>query len=825
MVRFFVKNAPTVLLLVLSILIFGTMSYRSLPRESFPDVKIPVVLVSTPYIGVSPEDVETLITTPIENELAGIKDLKTMKSTSAEGVSIISLEFEPEVDIEEALQKVRDGVNRAKPDLPTDADDPTVQEISLDDVPIMMINIAGTRDLEDLKQLADDLKDRIKRVPGVLNVKVAGGLEREIRVQIDPARLASYSLSLNDVTSAINNENVNIPGGEVHADTSTFLLRVPGELKSADDVEDVAIKRLGDRPVFVRDVARVIDGYADRQSYARMNGQPSLSISVTKRAGSNLLGIADQVKEITTHQAKSWPDGVTYRVLADQSKNIARQVSDLQNNILTALILVVGVLVVSLGWRTSLFVATAIPLSMLASFAVLELLGITLNMVVLFSLILALGMLVDNGIVIVENIYRHMEEGKDIVSASIDGTKEVAMPVAASTATTVAAFFPLIFWTGIMGQFMGFLPKTVIIVLTASLVVALVILPVATSVFMKTSDSAAMAPVDDTDLGIPQTTGIMSRYRGVLEWSIAHRWLSAGLGIVSFVLTMGIYAFFNHGTEFFPTVAPDRATISVRAPDGTDLDATDRIVRRIEAVLANDPNVDVYVAESGVSGGGSPFAGAQAASNQGRISVDFLPHKNDADKGEKPRVESTFLTIDRLRAAVAQIPGAEITIGPERQGPPVGKPISVEVSGDDFDVVGAEAADLRRQLASIPGTTDLKDDYRVGRPEMRLRIDRGAAKRVGASTSRRGQRRTHRRGGIRRQHHARRHGRHRHPGGTPAALPRRPAERARPAHRRAAGHQPQDVLRAPVHRRLLPAGRRLGLDPPRRPGPGRHHRG
>jgi len=734
MVRFFVRNASTVLLLVLSILVFGTLAYRSLPRESFPDVQIPVVLVSTPYIGVSPEDVESLITIPIENELAGVKDLKTMKSTSAEGVSIISLEFEPEVDIEEALQKVRDGVNRAKPDLPQDAEDPTVQEISLDNMPIMLIDMAGTQDQEVLKDLADNLKDELKRIPGVLNVKVAGGTERQIRVQIDPARLASYGLSLNDVSSAIGNENVNIPGGEVQADASTFLLRVPGELKSAQDVEGVAIKRIGDRPVYVRDVGRVIDGYADRQTYARMNGQPTLSISLTKRAGSNLLEIADQAKATTAKAAETWPAGVSYRVLSDQSENVAKQVSELENNILTALILVVGVLVFSLGWRTSLFVAIAIPLSMLASFLVLQVAGITLNMVVLFALILALGMLVDNGIVVVENVYRHMEEGKDIVSASIDGTMEVAMPVAASTATTVAAFFPLVFWTGIMGQFMGFLPKTVIIVLTSSLVVAVVVLPVATSIFMKRSDAAAMAPADETNLTIPETQGIMRRYQGLLEWSIAHRYLSAGLGIVTFVLTMGIYMVFNHGTEFFPTTEPDRATIAVRAPDGTDVEETDRIVRRIEALLSQEDNVDVYVAESGVSGGGSPFEGAQAASNQARVSVDFLPHKNDADPGEKPRHESTFDNIDRLREALAQIPGAEITVAPERRGPPVGKPISVEVSGDDFHVVGAEAAELRRQLASIPGATDLKDDYRVGRPEMRLRIDRGAAKRVGAST-------------------------------------------------------------------------------------------
>ncbi|NOY26187.1 MAG: TolC family protein [Oligoflexia bacterium] len=731
MIRLFVRNASTILLLVITIFVFGWSSYQSLPRESFPDVDIPVVLVTTPYIGVSPADIESLLTIPIERELSTVADVKRMTSTSAEGVSVVALEFDPDMDISEALQKVRDRTNRAKPDLPEDAEDPTVQEVSLDDLPIMIINLAGHQDEEQLKKLAEDLQDELERISGVLDVKIAGGLERQIRVQIDPARLANYNLSLNNVTTAIRDENVNIPGGTVRADDTTFLVRVPGEVTTARDIEQIAIKRAGDRPVFIADVAHVIDGFADRSSYARMNGEPSISISITKRAGENLLAIADQAKLIVAHQADNWPSGVEYRVLADQSKHIERQVSDLENNILTALVLVVGVLVFALGLRTSLFVGLAIPLSMLMSFAVLQMLGLTLNMVVLFALVLALGMLVDNGIVIVENIYRHMEEGKDIVTASIDGTNEVAVAVAASTATTVAAFFPLIFWTGIMGQFMGFMPKTVIIVLVSSLVVAMAILPVITSRLMK---PAPQSQEVHNELSVPETTGIMAWYRQTLEVSIRHRYVSVAIGLLTLVLTIFAYGVLNHGTEFFPNVEPDRATVAVRMPDGADIESTDRVVRRIERVLARQKNVDVYVAETGVSGGGSPMAGAQAAMNEARLTVDFLPSKNDAGPDDTKRIENTFRTIDRIRRAVAEIPGAEIVVDQERMGPPVGKPISVEVSGDDFNQVGEAAADVLRQLGTIPGVTDLKDDYRVGRPEMRLRIDRGKAKRVGAST-------------------------------------------------------------------------------------------
>jgi multidrug efflux pump len=732
MIRFFVRNAATVLLLSISVLVFGWMSYRDLPRESFPDVEIPVVLVSTPYIGVSPEDIEALVTFPLESELAGTPDLKKMSSTSAEGVSIISLEFEPEASIEDALQKVRDRVNRAKAELPEDAEEPTVQEVSFSDFPIMIVNIAGPLDEEQLKGFAEALQDDLERVNGVLDVKLAGGLTRQLRVQVDPVRLASYGLGLGDVTNAIGNENVNIPGGEVKAGGSTFLLRVPGELRTADAIGQVAIKRMGDRPVFIRDIGKVVDGYADRSTYARMRGQPSISISITKRTGTNILEIAEASKQIVAEHAETWPEGVEHRILGDQSEHIARQVSELENNILTALILVVGVLVFALGLRTSLFVALAIPLSMLASFGVLQVLGITLNMVVLFALILALGMLVDNGIVIVENIYRHMEEGKELVEAAVDGTSEVAQAVIASTATTVVAFLPLIWWTGIMGQFMGFMPKTIIIVLISSLVVALVVMPVATAHWMprRQPGAAAVAP----SKSLPGSTAVVTGYRSLLEWSIRRRYLSAFLGFASLIVTMVAYGFLNHGTEFFPNVEPDRATISVRLPDGAELEATDRVVREIEQILLAEPNVDVFVAESGVSGGGDPMAGAQAASNQARLTVDFPPHPNNAEEGDPPRLESTFLTLDRIRAATALIPGAEITVEQERMGPPVGKPISVEVSGDDFHEVGRAAQMVQRELARIDGVTDLSDDYRVGRPEVRLRIDRGAAKRIGAST-------------------------------------------------------------------------------------------
>ncbi len=728
MIDGFVKRSATVLLVAFCVLAFGAKTYKGLPREAAPDVKVPFVIATTPYPGVSPADIESLVTNPLENELAGLKKLKKMSSTSAEGVSLVILEFEPEIDIDEAIQRVRDRVNRARPNLPEDVEDTDVSEISFAEMPIMMATIAGPIDEESLKSIGERLKDKIERVPGVLKAELAGGRTRQIRVQIDPIRLGHYGLSMNDVIAAVQNENVNIPGGDVAVGGASYLLRVPGEITHPEELEKVAIKRKGDRPVFIRDVGRVIDGFADRATYARMNGEVAVSLAISKRTGANIPDVAAQVKKLLEEDAENWPEGVGYRVLSDQSKMIATVVSDLENGIITALILVVGVLMFFMGVRSSLFVALAIPLSFLLGILTIAFFGMTLNMVVLFALILVLGMLVDNAIVIVENIYRHAEMGKPIRQASIEGAREVAAAVAASTATTVAAFVPLIFWTGIMGEFMGYMPKTVVIVLIASLVVAIAVLPPATAKMMR------VKPLKRSESG-REFGPIMRLYRGMLRASIEHRYISAALGVITLVGSFAAYAKLNHGTEFFPESEPNRAVITIRAADGTDIEATDAIVRRLEAIVATEENVDVYVAEVGVSGSGrDPIGGGQTASNSARITIDFLPDKASAKKGDKVRVERTTLTVERLRQAIAEVPGAEISIEKERMGPPVGAPIAVEVSGDDFHAVGEHASKVRRQLGEIDGTAKLTDNYRVGRPEMRLRIDRAAAKRVGAST-------------------------------------------------------------------------------------------
>ena len=728
MIGEFVNRSATVLLVAFCILLFGVTTYTSLPREAAPDVKIPVVIAATPYPGVSPADIEKLVTTPLENELAGLKKLKKMSSTSAEGASIVTLEFEPDIDIEEAMQRVRDRVNRAKPDLPDDVEDTDVSEISFSEFPILIATLAGPYDEEVLKRIAEDLEEKVERVDGVLKAEITGGRTRQIRVQIDPTRLGHYGLGLNDVIAAIGDENVNIPGGNVSVGSANYLLRVPGDITDPAELENIAIKRVGDQPVFIRDVGQVVDGFAERTTYARMNGEVAVSLAVSKRTGANIESMAAGVKEVLAKEAKKFPEGMRYRVLGDQSKMVSDIVSDLQNGILTALILVVTVIMFFMGVRNSFFVAIAIPLSFLLGILVIAIVGMTLNMVVLFSLILVLGMLVDNAIVIVENIYRHAEMGKPIKMASIDGAKEVAGAVAASTATTVAAFLPLIFWTGLMGEFMGFMPKTIVIVLIASLVVAVAVLPVATSKLMKVKKVGQATP------GF-ESSKLMGKYKRLLAGAIRRRYWVALAGVVMLVGSFMAYGALNHGTEFFPETEPNRAFILVQAADGTDIEATDSVVRELEGVLATVENIDIYVAEVGVSGSGQdPLAGGGSAANSARITIDFLPDKASAKGKDKVRVESTSITVERLRKLIAEVPGAEISLQKENMGPPIGSPIAVEVSGDNFHKVGEYAAIVRRELSKIKGSAKLTDNYRVGRPEMRLRIDRGAAKEVGAST-------------------------------------------------------------------------------------------
>jgi multidrug efflux pump len=571
-----IRKSMTTVALMFLVTILGAFSYVVLPRESTPDVKIPYVMVYAPYYGTSPEDMESLVTRKLETQLKSVADVEEMVSTSSEGVSTVVLEFKPSVDMTDALQKVRDAVEMAKPELPQDVrDDLLVYELSASDWPIMQVVVSGPFDLGELRRVGEDIQERLEQVPGVLSVDLTGGVEREVRVDIDPERLEYYDLGLDDVKDAIALENVTLPGGEIGLGTYEYAVRVPGEFESVEVIPNLVLNPGIDPPIYMRDVANVTFGYRDRDSISRMEGRESVTLSVKKRSGENIIQISDEIRVLLDEQRELLPAGTKITVMVDQSEEILMMVSELQNNILSGLILVVLVLFLFLGLMNSVFVGVAIPFSMLISFVVINALGITLNMVVLFSLILALGMLVDNAVVIVENIFRHRTEGKESSEAANVGTRQVTTAVIASTLTTLCAFGPLVFWPGIMGEFMKYLPITVIITLSCSLLVALVFNPVLCANLMRVPDSARQGKRFGDRL---MKAGIDS-YEPVLDWALHHRALTLSGVLLMLVVMAVLYGQFNAGVELFPDVDPNIAFVQVEAPSGTRIEQSDAYPR------------------------------------------------------------------------------------------------------------------------------------------------------------------------------------------------------------------------------------------------------
>ncbi|MBE0577430.1 MAG: efflux RND transporter permease subunit [Desulfuromonadales bacterium] len=711
-----IGHRSTIFVLMLMFIVIGTYSYITLPRESSPDITIPNVLVITSYEGVAPSDIETLITLPIERKLKGLKDVEEIRSVSAEGSSMITVEFAPKVDIDNALQWVRDKVDQSKGDLPDDLEnDPSILEINLSEFPILMLAVSGDVDETVLKGVAEELEDRIEAVPGVLEVDLTGGREREIRVEFNPDRMAAYRLSFAEILQSIQSENVNIPGGSLDLGQGKYLLRIPGEFTDPAEVDALMVATRDGRPIYLTDVATVRDTFEDRTSHARLNGRNSVTLAVKKRTGENIIAVADHVFALLEVAREQVPEGIELSVTLNQSKNIRRMVSDLENNILTGLILVVAVLFFFLGLNNAMFVASAIPFSMLLSFATLQALGITLNMVVLFSLILALGMLVDNAIVIVENIYRHMQEGKDRVSASRQAAQEVGWPVITSTLTTLCAFGPMMFWPGLMGEFMKYLPLTLIIVLTSSLFVALVINPVLCASFMRIGNNRM------TDGG--DKTRVLRTYRWLLEKSLDHRGRVIGGAILLMTLIIVAYGLLGHGVELFPDSEPNSAFVEIKAPEGASLETSNQLALVAEKIARQEQDLNFVIGEVGVAFSGE--SGGQ--SHQSKISLEFV------DRHERHEDSNTVL--GRIRKAVASMAGAEIKVEKQENGPPTGPPINIEISGEEIDTLGALVEQSKALIKDVPGLVDLKDDFSKAKPEIRVVVNRNKATLLGLSTA------------------------------------------------------------------------------------------
>ncbi len=774
---FSINNRISVIVLILLIAVMGIVSYTNIPKESFPSITVPNIFVVTIYPGVSPEDMESLVTRKLEDELAGISEVKTMTSTSSEGYSNINLEFDTDVDIEDALQKVREKVDLVKPELPEDAEEPTVQEINLSEFPIMNVNLSGEYDQVILKEIAEDLQEKIEAIPTVLGVDLTGGIEREVQVDVDLPKLKYYNISFGDIIGAIQNENVTIPGGDVTVGTKKFLLRVPGQYQDTAPLEDIIVKSKNQKPIYIRDVATVKFGFQERATYSTLNGLPVITLGVKKRSGENILNTATATKEILETELPLLPPTTTYNITNDQSKDVVSMVSNLENNIISGLLLVVGVLLFFLGVRNSSFVGISIPMSMFLSFILLSIVGITMNMVVLFSLILSLGMLVDNAIVVVENIYRYLEEGYNNFEAAKKGTGEVALPIITGTFTTIAAFAPMVFWPGVTGEFMSFLPKTLIITLGSSLFVGLIINPVICALFMKVEhDSEKQFQLSKygkkllTGLAVAiaivlvvmnPKTWTMLIMLGFFLWlinkyllnPIGRWWQTNGLNslivvyersiiwalnrwaLIVFIFTPATFALailmiriFPIGVEFFPENIPPRDVyVQVEAPVGSDVDFTKSIVddirQEIPDIIDNTTDINSILGTSGAAISADVSSGGGNSTHLGTVALNF--------KDFQQRTGDVFSYMEALRNRLSSIiVGADVAVEKPADGPPTGKPINLEISGPDMSQLTIASKDILRILEkdSIYIKLDgLESDLPKARSEIRITVDREKA--------------------------------------------------------------------------------------------------
>ncbi len=729
-----VNNRVTVYILVAIIIVFGIYSYSSIPKESAPSITIPNIFVSTVYVGVSPKDMENLVTQEIEKEVKGIKDVKKITSVSQESFSMVNIEFNPDIQIDDALQKVRDKVAIAKTKMPQDIEEPTVTEINLSELPMLYVGLSGNAGLAALKDIADKLSDDIETIPGILSADVKGGLEREVKVNVDPERLLYYNVTFNDLIQKIGLENQSIPGGSVDIGKQNYLVRVPGEYEDPELIRDIVVKADNEKPIYVRDVAQVIYGYKERTTLARENGKEAVTIVIKKRSGENIIRIAEDVKALVKKKESAFPEGVEVSFTGDLSKNINTTVHELENGIITGFLLVCLILLASMGLKNAFLVATSIPFSFLISFIVLDAFGITMNIVVLFSLILVLGIIVDDAIVVTENIYRLQEtEGYTPYDASIEGPREVQFPVTVATFTIISSFFPLLFFPGIVGQFMRYLPITLIVCLFSSLFVAMIINPVLSSQFINFKKDRARLESKTKWYNLlikfhlwfdRLFARLVRNYEKVLRISMRHRKLTIGGTVLFLFIVFFVYGSFNNGIEFFPQVEPQQAYVYVNMPVGTNLEKSNEVTSIVEKKLPQFKDVEYYLTNVGSEIGGG-FG--TDVTNKNTITLSFY------DKEE--RKQSSFKTIEEIRNAISNITTADVRIEKQTGGPPTGPPVNIEISGDDFEKLGQLADEVKRLIKDIPGMKDLKDDYDEARPEIKVSINREKAALYGMNTT------------------------------------------------------------------------------------------
>ncbi|HET9057354.1 MAG TPA: efflux RND transporter permease subunit [Chitinophagaceae bacterium] len=782
----------------IAITLWGLTVFISLPREQYPDITLPKIYVATVYAGNSPRDIENLITRPIEKQIKGISGAKIrdIKSTSIQDFSSILVEFESGVKTETAKQKVKDAVDKAKSDLPTDlTSQPDVIEVAFSDFPIMFVNVSGNYDGVKLKDYAEKLKDKFEELPEVSKSEIAGAPEREIQVNIDKYKLEAAGLTFNDIANAIANENRDVTAGNIKIGEMQPTIQVRGQFTSALDMHNIIIKNIYGQPIYLRDVAKIVDTVKEKESYSRINKKEVVTLQIVKRAGENLINTSEKVHSIVDEMKKNeFPKDLEITISGDQSTPTKISFNELINTIIIGFIFVLIVLMFFMGVSNAFFVALSVPLSVFVAFLFIPtadvIVGtkVTLNFIVLFALLFGLGIIVDDAIVVIENTHRIFNNGKmPIVKAAKSAAGEVFVPVLSGTVTTLAPFFPLLFWPGIIGKFMIYLPTILILTLLASLVVAFLINPVFATSFMKPeyypNPEPKSALFKKKWFGVVVGLGLllhlisyhgsanflliiallvvfnryvlndwihrfqqnvlprlMNRYERGIRWALSGNrpgWLIAGVFgtflIALIALTISV-VIGRTKTEFFPTGDPPIVYVYLKMPVGTKTSVTDSITKILEnrvfsVIGENNPVVESVISNVAV-GATDPFQGERGTQpHLGRIQISFVEY-------EKRNGIKTSRYVDSLRKVIKEIPGAEVSIQGQQNGPGSGAPINIEVIGEEFDAIVKTSVKLKNYLDSIriPGVEKLKLDVDVNKPELTLSVDRERAMHEGLST-------------------------------------------------------------------------------------------
>lgn len=707
-------RSRTTFLILVFLLVTGTVSFFSIPKEAQPDVAIPIIYVSIPYEGIAPDDAVRLLVRPMEKELKSIEGIKEMRAVGAEGHASITLEFDAGFDSQKALQDVREKVDIAKSKLPLDAEEPEIHEVNVALFPVLNIALAGAIGERELLNIARDLKDDIEGLSGVLEVSIGGDREELMDILVEPRLLESYELDFIQVINAISNNNQLVAAGAVDTGNGRQVLKVPGVVETVDDLLGMPIKSESGTVVTLDDVADIRNTFKDPESFARVNGGKAMVLEVKKKVGANIINTIEQIQDLVLERQSQWPPGLQYQLILDQSKQIKNMLRDLLNNVLSGIVLVMVIVLAVMGVRPSFLVGLAIPGSFLAGILVLDTLGYTLNIVVLFSLILVVGMLVDGAIVVIELADRRLKQGLGVKEAFRYAAARMAWPVISATATTLVVFMPLMFWPGVVGQFMKYLPTTVLICLTASLLMALIFMPVLGAIITKRSQS----PIEVLDeYAIPK--GRFNRgYRRSLSLLLKHPGKTLAISLTVLIVTYFAYGKFGHGVEFFPSVEPEQVLVRLHARGDLSIHEKDALLQQVEQRLLDMPGLESIYARSFNDGGNE-----RGEDVVGEIQFQLLDWEE-----REPAAE----LLNEMAARTEDIAGIQLEFRKAEDGPVQGKAIQLQVSGYSHEQLYPVVQDIRALMAEIDGFTAIEDNRPLPGIEWRLKVNREEAARYGA---------------------------------------------------------------------------------------------